>query len=147
MTRLTDESPHIKKDPDYAQMFSLNHLKKDVMSNLVMLLNSHSKIPDSTFYPYPESRTSVLNFGLPSFTGRYDLNTNSEKIRQTIHEAIILYEPRFEPTSVQVSLLSKNKQIGLLNISIQALLRVDTITEDMFFNLNVDLDSGFFSLE
>ncbi len=150
LTRLTDEHPFSATDEGYGASFSLDRLKGDVLANLSMLLNSHVA-PSETArlrQMFPLAAASGYHFGIDSYAGLFDLSGNLERIAASVREAVIRFEPRFEPSSVEVSvdMHAGRRDRTRLDLSISCRLAVHPLSEDMFFRLHVDLETGEMSL-
>ena len=150
LARLTDEHPFSTADEGYGSFFSLERLKKDVMTNLSMLLNSHVAPAETVRLrrKFPLAAASGYHFGIDSYAGLFDLSENLEHMAESVRQAIILFEPRFLPSSVDVSIDTRGgkRDKTTLDLSISCVLAVHPLSEDMFFRLQVDLETGEISL-
>lgn len=80
-----------------------DELEKSVKRDLEQLLNSRkleSCLHDLT--PYPEVQTSVLNYGIEEYAGLIRNDINIYKVTEMIRHAVILYEPRIIPETLEV---------------------------------------------
>jgi type VI secretion system lysozyme-like protein len=78
-------------------------LEKSIKRDLEQLLNSRkleSCLHDLT--PYPEVQTSVLNYGIDEYAGLIRNDVNIYKVTEMIRHAILLYEPRIVPETLEV---------------------------------------------
>jgi predicted component of type VI protein secretion system len=96
LDRLTDSIP--TSDWGIVEMLE-NNIKRD----LEFLLNSRKL--DSCFHdltPYPEVETSVLNYGIDEYAGLIRNDVNIYKVTEMVREAVLLFEPRIIPETLQV---------------------------------------------
>ena len=80
-----------------------DELEKSVKRDLEQLLNSRkleSCLHDLT--SYPEVQTSVLNYGIDEYAGLIRNDVNIYKVTEMIRHAILLYEPRIIPETLEV---------------------------------------------
>lgn len=94
--RLTDSIP----SSDWEIIETLeNSIKRD----LEFLLNSRkleSCLHDLTLYP--EVASSVLNYGIEEYAGLIRNDINIYKVTEMVQEAVLLFEPRIVPETLQV---------------------------------------------
>ncbi len=78
-------------------------LEKSIKRDLEQLLNSR-KLEDCLhdLSPYSEVQTSVLNYGIEEYAGLIRNDINIYKVTEMIRQAIILYEPRIIPETLEV---------------------------------------------
>ncbi len=150
LTRLTDDNPFSREDVDYKANFSIERLKKDVLLNLSMLLNS-PVAPAETLRlknEFPNVASSGYHFGIDSYAGLTDLTANREHVAMSVRDALIRFEPRFRPESITVSIEPGNKgrDKTSLDLSISCILDVHPLSEDIFFRLHVDVETGNITL-
>ncbi len=150
LSRLTDDHPFSNEDAGYSSSFSLEHLKKDVLLNLAMLLNSPLAPAETArlHRHFPEVSTSGYHYGVDSFAGLTDLASNQEHVAQSVREALIRFEPRFRPESIEITINSTSgrRDKTTLDLSISCLLDVNPLSQDVFFRLHVDVETGEITL-
>lgn len=96
--------------------------------------------PSSQLAAFPEIRQSVLNYGVPSFSGRSGSDFDKNELARDIKAVLNIFEPRLKRDSVKVRVRTGDK-IGL-RIDIEGVLLVSPIPERMRLSTSVDLDSG-----
>lgn len=146
LTRLTDEHPFSSQDDAYGTEFSLEQLKSDILRNLSSLLNSHTA-PSTTrslTQQFPQVATSCYHFGIDSYAG---ITGNSEQpriIAENVRQAIINFEPRLDPASILVraDASRSSRDRTALHLTISSRLAVHPLSEDMYFRLRVDVETG-----
>jgi len=92
----------------------------------------------------PETRSSILTYGIPDFSGRsWRSDSDSRAIRSSIEYAIRTFEPRLLAGSVHVEILPLERVDEMrLQFRIDAILDVEPFKEPVSFDSTVDLDSG-----
>ena len=145
LDRLTDSNPDAKNDP--VKAFSVQQLKQSVTRDLATLLNSKSKILSAALEKWPQLPTSVLNYGMDDFCGRFFQADTLSKFEEIIKTAIIRFEPRIEPASIKVLLLKSedDRTCSTFYVQIEGLLHVHPLTDEMSIKMKLDLDSGCFN--
>lgn len=81
-----------------------------------------------------EDGASLLSYGVPTWVGKPMSTEVLKKLALDIKEALMLFEPRLEPSSIQVSpLIEKINSVGVYQLEIQAKLHDK-------FSVNVETD-------
>jgi type VI secretion system protein ImpF len=90
---------------------------------------------------FPEVRRSVVNFGVPSFSGRSSRDFDKEALAKEIRAVLTTFEPRLKEgaTKVEVTLGDKS---GGLKIEIDAVLVTNPTPERLRLRTTVNLDNG-----
>jgi type VI secretion system protein ImpF len=84
--------------------------RESILRNLQWLLNTTCLESCRDLERWPHIRRSVLNFGIPELSGQYLSSVDSERLEQQMARAIILFEPRLVPESVQVRAIADGTQ-------------------------------------
>lgn len=90
---------------------------------------------------FPEVRRSVVNYGVPSFSGRSSRDFDREALAKEIRAVLTTFEPRLKDgaTKVEVTLGDKT---GGLKIEIDAVLVTNPTPERLRLRTTVNLDNG-----
>ncbi|SDE47758.1 type VI secretion system protein ImpF [Paracoccus isoporae] len=96
--------------------------------------------PEELLEDYPEVRRSVVNYGVPSFSGRHGADFDPDALSRELVEVLRVFEPRLKPDTVRVN-VSANDKTGL-KIQIDALLMLSPVPERLRLSTMIDLDSG-----
>lgn len=90
---------------------------------------------------FPEVRRSVVNYGVPSFSGRSSRDFDKETLAREIRAVLNTFEPRLKEgaTKVEVTLGDKS---GGLKIEIDAVLIANPTPERLRLRTTVNLDNG-----
>ena len=146
LTRLTDEHPFSKDDAGYDSAYAPEQLEHDILVNLVMLLNSHTAPGESIYLRqhYPEVAASGFQYGIDSCTGYVVSGQRPTLIAQTVRRAIEIFEPRLEPGRTQVKVITELSlhDKTAVHLEISSRLAVKPLTQDLYFRLRVDVETG-----
>ena len=96
---------------------------------------------------FPEVRASVVNFGVPSFSGRSGSDFNKDELAREIKSVLNIFEPRLKRDSVRVRVHTGDR--AGMRIDIDGILLLSPVPERLRLSTSVDLDNGraFTSLE
>ena len=123
---------------DIEMLFNIERLEADY------LLSEHETVltqnPADLLRDYPEIRRSVLNYGVPSFSGRRGSDFDKEALARELKEVLAIFEPRLRRDSIRVSVSTSDKT-GL-RIQIDALLMLTPVPERLRLSTMIDLDNG-----
>ncbi len=111
-------------------------------SSLLLSDREYAMAPDSppSLDGFDEVRRSVVNFGVPSFSGRSSRDFDRDKLAREIKEILGVFEPRLKRNSINVTVRADEKT-GL-RIDIDALLIMSPTPERMRLRTMIDLDNG-----
>lgn len=96
--------------------------------------------PEDLLADFPRVRQSVLNYGVPSFSGRRARDFDPDVLSRELKDILAVYEPRLKPDSVQVKVTSSDK-VGL-RIAIEGILMLSPVPERLRLATSIDLDNG-----
>lgn len=77
-----------------------------LLRDLSFLLNTTALSASRDLSRWPRVSRSVLNYGIAGFTGRMLTNADIPQVQRVITRAIQQFEPRLDPKSVQVAVLT-----------------------------------------
>lgn len=123
---------------DIEMLFNTERFEADLM----LSDREYAMAPDNppSLQGFDEVRRSVINFGVPSFSGRSTRDFDREKLAREIKEILWVFEPRLKRNSVIVTVKTDEKT-GL-RIDIDALLIMSPTAERMRLRTMIDLDNG-----
>jgi type VI secretion system protein ImpF len=90
---------------------------------------------------FPEARRSVVNFGVPSFSGRSARDFDREALAREIRAVLAVFEPRLKDGETKVTVTLGDKSMGL-KIEIDAVLVMTPTPERLKLRTTIDLDNG-----
>lgn len=123
---------------DIEMLFNIERLEASY------LLSEHETLstedPVDLLRDYPEIRRSVLNYGVPSFSGRRGSDFDKDALARELKEVLAIFEPRLKRDSIRVT-VSVGDKTGL-RIGIDALLMLTPVPERLRLSTMIDLDDG-----
>lgn len=102
------------------ERFNEEALRATVRRELAWLLNTTNYESAQDLSAYPQVRTSVLNYGVPDLAGKALSNPNILRRAQEIRAAILAFEPRIEPRSLEVEVSNRVERENSLTFVIHA---------------------------
>ena len=97
--------------------------------------------------PLAELEQSLVNYGIPDFTGvNMSISSERERLRAIIQRVIEQFEPRFQ--SVKVKLLENSESFDrTLRFRIDGLLKVDPAPEPVVFDSQLEPATSTFEVK
>ena len=145
LDRLSDDEPQKEKESASKQVISLERLRSLIVRDLTWLLNCDNMDCVIDLEEYPEVGTSVLNYGLHSFAGSTVSSANTLDFEQAVMKAIITFEPRIEPNTLQVkSIIGDSKMEGRKTVflEIAGQMWAKPFTLEFCLKSEMDLETG-----
>lgn len=99
-----------------------------------------AEMPKAVLADFPEVRSSVLNYGVPSFAGRVESDFDKDRLSRQLREVLAVFEPRLKRDTIRVKAWF-GKSEGL-RIDIEGVLMVMPVPERLRLCTTIDLDSG-----
>ena len=96
--------------------------------------------PADMLADFPEVRRSVLNFGVPTFSGRKGSDFDKDALAASLKEVLETFEPRLKPGSIKVKVNFAEK-VGL-RVDLDAILMLSPVPERLRLSTTIDLESG-----
>jgi type VI secretion system protein ImpF len=90
---------------------------------------------------FPEVRRSVINYGVPSFSGRSVRDFDRETLAREIKQVLATFEPRLKESGTKVNVTLGDKTQGL-KIEIDAMLIMTPTPERLKLRTMINLDNG-----
>ncbi|RWG91074.1 type VI secretion system baseplate subunit TssE [Mesorhizobium sp.] len=90
---------------------------------------------------FPEVRRSVVNYGVPSFSGRSSRDFDRDILAREIRSVLATFEPRLKESATTVNVALGDKSVGL-KIEIDAVLIMTPTPERMRLRTTINLDNG-----
>ncbi len=143
LDRLTDDSPHERKESVYAQVIDIRRLREIVLRDLGWLLNTVNQEGDIDSDAFPYAAVSTLNFGITDISGKRAAEARPYELERLIHKAIEAFEPRIVKGSLEVSLSSTLEGVqSRIVFNIHAELWAQPVPMEVFMRTELDLASG-----
>jgi type VI secretion system protein ImpF len=128
----------------------LRELKAAVARDLEWLLNTKSVLRKASGVDeLPEARHSILTYGIPDFsTASWRSHSDAQRICAELGAAVRTFEPRLLPSTVRVTLLpTQSADDFRMRFRIEATLHVEPISEPVYFDSSVEMDTGAIQVE
>ncbi|MCO5066540.1 MAG: type VI secretion system baseplate subunit TssE [Rhizobiaceae bacterium] len=90
---------------------------------------------------FPEVRRSVINYGVPSFSGRSARDFDRDALAREIRAVLATFEPRLKESETKVTVNTGDKGGGL-RIEIDAVLIMTPTPERLKLRTTINLDNG-----
>jgi len=144
LDRLTDEEPQRKQESRDRRVLSLRRLRQCVLRDLEWLLNAGSLAATQDLEDYPLVRRSVLNYGMPELAGCFASNVDIRAVEQGLRQAILDFEPRILPGTVQVRAIVSQDAMdhNALAFEIEGEVWAQPLPEKLLLKTEIDLENG-----
>lgn len=145
LDRLLDDEPDKTVESPKSRSQVLRELKRSVCRDLENLLNTRWRclsLPNDL----TELEVSLVNYGLPDFTGA-NMGKPSERaqLRRIIEQVIRRFEPRFK--TVKVTMLdNQDELVRTLRFKIEALIHAEPAPEPVVFDSQLEPSTSTFEV-
>lgn len=144
--RLLDDDPANSREAASSRRHVLRELKYSVSRDLENLLNTRQRWGE---WPeeFDELRLSLVNYGIPDFTGvNMSVPSERERLRGIIERAIVQYEPRFKTVRVQL-LENADAFDRTLRFRIEGTLHAEPAPEPVVFDSQLEPITANFQVQ
>jgi len=145
LDRLTDDAADQQLEPREGRLISKSRLRQAVLRDLAWLLNATQPGADLDLTKTPFARKSVINFGLPCLSGRMASSLEVADLERAVRQAILDFEPRILPSSLQVRALVEISALdhhNVIGIEIRGQLWAQPVAIDLLIRTEIDLETG-----
>jgi type VI secretion system protein ImpF len=145
LDRLTDLEPQRRKEAPQARTLSRKAYRESVLRDLQWLLNTTNLDASMDFAGHRDAQNSVINFGLGALSGQFASDVDVAQLEAMIRQAIVEFEPRLLPRTVEVSLVMPEHVLdvhNVLGVTIRAELWSVPYPLDMLLRSDIDLETG-----
>ena len=145
LDRLTDDEPEKRLEPREQRVMSKARLRQAVLRDLAWLFNTVRLESGTAMSRAPYARRSVINFGLPALSGHTAATVASSEIERAIRQAILDFEPRILPASLDVKALVEPSELdrhNIIGIEIHGQLWAQPVPLDLLIRTEIDLETG-----
>ncbi len=105
LDRLTDLEPDKKVEARDRRVLSVRRLRESVLRDLAWLLNTGHLETVQSLEAYPAVAASVVNYGVPDFSGLVAAAMDSALLEKSVQKAIVDFEPRIARKSLRVTVV------------------------------------------
>ena len=141
LDRLADDEPLQKVESREQRVLSFRKLKQSVIRDLQWLLNAGRLETTQDLSIYPHVRQSVLNFGIPDFTGTAASNADRTVLERALRQAIVDFEPRILKNTLKVHAQTTAEHNTLI-FEIEGELWAQPLPERLYLKTILDLELG-----
>jgi type VI secretion system protein ImpF len=144
LDRLTDEARGDRSELDEHRVMSKAQLRQAVLRDLSALFNAVQPL-GAEADAYPMLADSVLNYGLPPLSGQLASRLDVSVLERMIREAIVRYEPRILPDTLQVRALEATSVLDTHNViefEIRGHLWSQPVPLEILLRTQLDLEAG-----
>jgi type VI secretion system protein ImpF len=145
LDRLTDDEPTEKLEPRERRVMSKARLRQAVLRDLAWLFNATRLEVDGDMARAPHARRSVVNFGLPALSGKAATSMDVAELERSIRQAIVDFEPRIRPATLQIKALVKASSIdhhNVIGVEIRGELWAQPVPLELLVRTEIDLETG-----
>jgi len=144
LDRLTDDEPDKKLEPRQERVISKRRLREAVLRDLTWLFNTTrlDSAIDASGLRYAQS--SVVNYGLPALSGMTASTLEVADLERVIRQAILDFEPRILPASLQVHALevATLEHHNVIGVEISGQLWAQPVPLELLVRTEIDLETG-----
>lgn len=152
LDRLTDLHPEDGREPVDARVLTRQQLRAAVLRDLSWLFNSTRPEPDpnskqseemALWRSVPEARRSVLNFGMPAFSGATKSSLNRPAMEAAIKQVITAYEPRIDAKTLTVTIqIDPQHHHNTLQLTIRGQMWAQPMPLELLVAADFELETG-----
>ena len=145
LDRLTDDEPDKKQEPREARVLSKARLRQSVLRDLAWLFNATRLEAVADLSKVPYVRRSVVNFGLPALSGATASTLDITDLARAIREAILFFEPRILPGTLQIRTLLEPGRLdhhNVIGVEIHGELWAQPVPLEFLVRTEFDLETG-----
>jgi type VI secretion system protein ImpF len=118
-------------------------LRREVAQDLANLMNTTNLAAIEDLTSTPEVRRSILNYGIPDLAHRSLDEGNVGDVASEIKRALVQFEPRLVPETIQASRDMRAKTSDLqIRFLVRADLKCDPLNVPIEFVADVEVESG-----
>lgn len=145
LDRLTDDEPDRKQEAPESRVINAGRLRAGVLRDFRWLLNA-VRASDREMPPgLHRAAESVLFFGLPPLTGETSSTLDAVALQQSIRQAILRFEPRVLPDSLEVEVIGSPGRLdshNVIGVEIRGRLWAQPVPLEILLRTEVDLEDG-----
>lgn len=144
LDRLTDDAPDQQRESAEQRVINKARLRQAVLRDLAWLFNATAP-SDVNWALYPEARHSVLNYGLPSLSGKTASTVDVLALENILRQAVLDFEPRILPNDLRVETFLDTPQLdshNVITVRIHADLWAQPVPLEFLVQTELDLETG-----
>jgi type VI secretion system protein ImpF len=145
LDRLTDEDPTKQQELREHRVMSKSRLRQAVLRDLAWLFNATRLEAEMDFTKAPCARRSVINFGLPTLSGKSASSMEINELERAIRQSILDFEPRILPNTLMVKALLQASELdhhNVIGVEIHGQLWAQPVPLELLVRTEIDLETG-----
>lgn len=145
LDRLTDTEPDKSQEPREQRVMSRSRLQQAALRDLAWLFNATRLEGKLDFSNAPFARRSVLNFGLPAFSGRSAASIEVTELERAIKQSVLDFEPRILPATLRVRAVVQPDRLdhyNIIGVEIHGQLWAQPVPLELLVRTEIDLETG-----
>lgn len=145
LDRLTDNEPTAKVESPDKRVFTIARLRQSVLRDLNWLFNATQMATLDDLENHPHVANSVVNYGIPAFSGTTVSGVDLRNMEFALHQAIADFEPRLLADSLRVTarhVEDSEHHYNKLSFEIECKLWAQPAPIALLLHTDVDLESG-----
>lgn len=145
LDRLIDDAPAVRNEAPESKTISRSRLREIVLRDLGWLFNATGPLGDVDEHRFPHAHHSVLNYGMPSLSGKLVSRIELFDMEQALRQAILDFEPRILPGTLVVTGRRPMDDLAhhnVLEFEIAGELWSQPYPIELLLRTDVDLETG-----
>ena len=145
LDRLIDDEPDKHSEPPERRVLTLSRLRECTLRDLNWLFNATQMATAKALEDHPHVAASVVNYGLPAFSGNTASGLDLRTMENALRQAILDFEPRLLAHSVRVKARLTEREENThnrLSFDIECKLWAQPAPIALLLHSDVDLESG-----
>jgi type VI secretion system protein ImpF len=146
LDRLIDDAPHERAEAPDERTITRQRLRQSVLRDLQWLFNATTTFDlEHTGGGLDHVRRSTLNYGFPPLAGTLASKVRLSDLERMVRQAIIDFEPRILPESLQVRAVPSSDPMGhhsVLEVEIAGRLWAQPYPVELLLRTALHLESG-----
>ena len=124
------------------ERFNEAALRATVRRELSWILNTTNLNSVQNLDPYPEVKTSVLNYGVPDLAGKTLTKRVVQSRAREIRDAIRAFEPRMDPRRIEVEALTESEKENAVTYIIRGDVTAAVQAMPVEFKTDIEIDTA-----
>ena len=150
LDRLVDHAPGEQRESDDKRTLTRQALRQAVLRDLGWLFNATNLGLTMDDRRHPNAARSVLNYGLPMLSGQFTSSVQRVSMEQALKNAILLFEPRILPRTLEVELVMEGSALeshNRIGLQIRGMLWAQPVPLEFLMRSSLDLEEGRIEVE
>ena len=146
LDRLTDDDVESRHETPETKVINRQRMREMVLRDLAWLFNATAPGASSVDWSRAEhARNSVLNYGLPAWSGQTASTIDPLVLQARVRQAILDHEPRILPATLSVVVVLSEVQMdhhNQIGFRISGQLWAQPVPLELLLQTDIDLETG-----